>query len=316
MCSKQTDAAEASKVFSTYGNLDGQAVEIPEGYQHPLFDFSAIDRVPDLGIENASDLSLKRNIGLVVGRAIGDRLLFMDDDIDVKPHSLDKAGHLLSRYAIAGFQCLDYPDNSVVNHAVRLVKKDSGTGTSNFSNEIFISASCMAVNPRRVNSHFPSVYNEDWLFMFDAVAGRRAVHAGESRQAVFDPFATPNRATSEEFGENIAEGLYGYLKLATDTDLLQYIPDHDMLQDAAYWTGVLDYRQDRIKRLSERVPDTAPQVLASLDAALEASRNIRADDCIAYIKAWRADQDAWIDRLADLPDFRSIDDALNYLELA
>ena len=59
---------------------------------------------------------------------------------------------------------------------------------------------------------FPPIYNEDWLFLFDAAQRRSVALCGHARsQLEYAPFAEWVRAAREEFGDVIAEGLYRLL---------------------------------------------------------------------------------------------------------
>ena len=59
---------------------------------------------------------------------------------------------------------------------------------------------------------FPDLYNEDWLFFYrDAAAERLATPGSLAEQVPYDPFADPQRAAGQEFGDVIAEGLYALL---------------------------------------------------------------------------------------------------------
>jgi hypothetical protein len=70
----------------------------------------------------AIDISRKRNLGLLIGRACGwHRMLFLDDDIRrLNADKLKSAAALLDRYPVVGLQVNKYPDASVVGHARRL----------------------------------------------------------------------------------------------------------------------------------------------------------------------------------------------------
>ncbi|MEO3856946.1 hypothetical protein [Acrocarpospora sp. B8E8] len=68
-----------------------------------------------------TDLSAKRNLGLVLARMMDwQRIVFLDDDIEVgAPHEVSRAASLLDIYDVVGMRIGGYPDNSVVCHAYR-----------------------------------------------------------------------------------------------------------------------------------------------------------------------------------------------------
>ena len=76
----------------------------------------------------ALDISRKRNLGLLIGRACGwTRMLFLDDDIrKVSAEKLRPAAKLLDEYPVVGLQVKKYPDASVVGHAWRLTGLNRG----------------------------------------------------------------------------------------------------------------------------------------------------------------------------------------------
>ena len=85
---------------------------------------------PDPVSHCAIDISRKRNLGLLIGRACGwTRMLFLDDDIrKVSADKVSSAAALLSQYPVVGLQVTGFPDASVVGHARRM----AGSGRKPF----------------------------------------------------------------------------------------------------------------------------------------------------------------------------------------
>ena len=93
-----------------------------------------------------------------------------------------------------------HPDNSVVCHARRL---------AGMSQDVFVTGAVLGVHCNNLPlSFFPDIYNEDWFFFAEEAAPRRLPRVGRARQLEYDPFANPDRARREEFGDLLAEGLY------------------------------------------------------------------------------------------------------------
>ena len=117
--------------------------DLPGGYTHESLRFrsSGVVREASPGIaENPNgDLSIKRNLGLLLARMLGwQRIFFMDDDIrDVTPADLYATVAVLGHHRSAGMMVTDFPDNSVVCHAHRQ------TGAAQ---DTFVSGSALAVN--------------------------------------------------------------------------------------------------------------------------------------------------------------------------
>src|SRR5271156_1177313 len=93
-----------------------------------------------------------------------------------------------------GFRIARYPDNSVICHAHRL---------AGGSQDVFPGGSALLIDVTRSDTLFPPIYNEDWLFLFDAALARSVAVAGTLSQLEYQPFSQSKRAASEEFGDLI-----------------------------------------------------------------------------------------------------------------
>jgi hypothetical protein len=125
LCSLQTRADRvAARVAETPG-ARALLVELPPGFEiqdmpsrtaDPLFTKASADR--------RSDLSTKRNLGLLLARLNGwKKIAFLDDDITLRdPAAYLRLARQLEHSSIAGMVCREFPDNSVVCHARRLAK--------------------------------------------------------------------------------------------------------------------------------------------------------------------------------------------------
>lgn len=127
----------------------------------------ATDRI-DTGGSGTRDTGLKRNLGLRLAVLLGwGQILFMDDDVSAPPDSVLRA----SRRRLAerggpgaiGWAFDDFPDNSVACHAHRLAGGRQGT---------FVGAGGLLLRVDERLPHFPTVYNEDWLFFADLLVRR------------------------------------------------------------------------------------------------------------------------------------------------
>jgi glycosyltransferase involved in cell wall biosynthesis len=289
------------------------AVKIPEAYSHwRLNEFETTRWVRDgpgksvCGTRN-SDLSVKRNIGLLLARMAGwKNIFFMDDDIrNVSADALVRTVSLLGTrgdgYHTAGMSVKDYPDNSVVCHARRRV--------GDFQ-DVFVSGSALAVDCTAPFAFFPDIYNEDWLFFYgDAATGKLATPGSLAEQLPYDPFANPRRAASEEFGDVIAEGLYALL--------------HENLGPEAanrdFWEQFLEDRNRILyeigKHLAAAPHEMQAKMLKAIVTAWETLVAITPKMCVDYIAAWQWDLERWEKLLANLPAASSIVEALRELGL-
>jgi hypothetical protein len=302
--SKDASGDGIAAELAEHPGLQWAAVDVPEGYEHPLLQTSAQHLIPKAARPDPpSDLSLKRNLGLLVGRQFGDKIFFMDDDIQLYSAQLEHVGRLLAKYAIAGLRSTNFADKSVIGRMEqewRPPKVAPNLGQPHRA-DVFISGNALGVHLGRVQDHFPDIYNEDWLFMFSSLLRGKVIAAGESYQAPYDPYIL-GRATREEFGETIADGLYDAC-LNGQTS---------MLKKPIYWDHVLEHRRERISGLRDGRRQRADLILRE---ALAISRLITPELCTEYIGAWRRDHVARKSRLAAMPTHPSFEAQLRSLDL-
>jgi hypothetical protein len=113
---------------------------------------------------------------------------------------------------------------------------------------VFVSGSALLVDCEQVGSFFPRVYDEDWLFLADRLAAGVVSAVGECRQLPYDPYVDPRRATAEEFGDVLAEGLVALLH--------QGRRGWEDAVRPTYWDEFLYRRRTFLERVASRV--TAP----------------------------------------------------------
>jgi hypothetical protein len=314
LCSRELRGADAVRQLATRSYRKAIVIDVPASYSHELFHFpglSAISReLPEERHLYSTDLSLKRNIGLVMARMLNwRRIFFLDDDIrDVSYPALQSTVNMLGSYAAAGFWITEYPDNSVVCHANRI------TGGSQ---DVFVSGAALAVDSAADIGFFPNVYNEDWLFFFDYAAEKRLANSGfEVTQLQYDPFAKPRRAAWQEFGDVLAEGLYTLLHLGMAVDEAT----------AGYWGQFLEARRSFLEGVVTRA-ESAPQqyrdqvvhrgqLVYSVKRAQKCLQTIDPDLCARYIKRWREDLVGWRQQVAQIGGGVSVKEALAELRLA
>jgi hypothetical protein len=315
LCSRATRAAEVHDLLAARSFSDATVVEIPSPYSHEFFEFETSDcikeQLPGSCAARDSDLSVKRNVGLLLARMLSwRRIFFLDDDIrDLDAAALLATVSLLAedqipgqRYYSAGMTADTFPDNSVVCHARRTIGEFQG---------IFVSGSALAVDCTVSFDFFPDIYNEDWLFFYrDAAEGRLGSSGHVATQLVYDPFASPQRAADQEFGDIIAEGLYALLEEGLRVEY----------GSAERWHQFLTDRKRILDEIIAR-SDVAPrEIRASMRQAVETARKclkeITPEMCMDYVERWRRDLGQWERTLKLLPQAPSITDALLRLGLA
>jgi len=305
LCSRQAQARELIALSYRYGT-DVLAIDLHEASAR-MPAFRADDALGESEFASASDLSLKRNLGLLISRGAGwERVLFLDDDIiGVVREEIEGAAAVLDsgRYRAVGLLNEGFPDNSVVCHANREMggRQDS-----------FIGGGAMIVDPLATRSFFPNIYNEDWFFLLGDNWPFRAARSGRMTQRRFDPFANPRRAEDEELGDTLAEGLFCLLD---DGERPQW-------GDKACWADFLFRRRCFLECLLAEV-DAADmdggrrtQMTNSLKAARGASAFITPYLCNAFLQGWRSDLRTWDIFLEGFPTTGGTGKALAELGLA
>jgi hypothetical protein len=283
------------------------AVDVPDVTQLRLPQWQTEQYVqekifPRLALYPRTDLSAKRNLGLVLSRLLGwSAVMFLDDDItELDPDDVRRASGLLDTHNAVGLQVDGFPDHSVVCHAYR----DAGGGQQSF-----IGGGALVVQVQRNRSFFPEIYNDDWFFLLDGKGLQSTAITGRVVQYPYDPFR-PDRARREEFGDVLAEGIYWLL------DQQLSIADADL----EHWTAYLDVRRQFIQRVrgmvdADRALDSADRArrINALNGSLGRLSLITAQLCVNYMRAWQADQKTWRRHIDRLPTGLELVPALNML---
>jgi hypothetical protein len=319
LCSRQAQADKiAARVEETLG-ARALIINVPDQYQllghQPL---TSDDAFRIASNERSSDLSLKRNLGLVLARLRGwKKILFVDDDIyRLQPRHISRLAGSLDRHPVASMASTYFPDNSVVCHARRL----AGLGQ-----DVFVSGAVLGVNTQYPTlSFFPDIYNEDWFFFAQHAAARSLPKIGDVRQDEYQPYADPERAAHEELGDVLAEGLYALFNGTPGWDL------KDQLKAAtsiSHWRLFIEDRHSMISETCKRL-SAVPYTSDSTDSneVLDAQKSLRRaaeqlDDtvtpelCVSFIKSWREDEARWQTVMPSIGSALSECEAMNRLEL-
>lgn len=307
LASRKTDPVEAFSVASK--RLPPErciVVPFPDEFLPLGLEFEA-DKIAAPIERRDVDTSAKRNTALVLALLLGwKRLLFLDDDVrgfGRRELGLIEAGFrpFSGRAGAVGWAFDHFPDNSVVCHANRVVGGDQAT---------FVGAGALGVQLTRSIPHFPRVYNEDWMFLWPLMRDQRVAMAGSLRQLPYEPFTDPSRARRQEFGDLLAEGLLMRAHLGGK---------RKAHLRPGYWREVMTARDGLIESIRTVLPTVegvdAEQILACLDAADAIRRTIEPSQLSQHMEKWRGDLIAWSDALAALPRKKSVEEALQHLEL-
>jgi hypothetical protein len=299
LCSRDTAPADvlalAAGISARCTAVDLSAAIVPM----PALETSTF---ADAAISWHGDLSVKRNLGLVLGRAVGwSTVLFVDDDIrDLGPTQVRHAAGSLQHHAAAGMPATFHPDNSAVCQARRLGAADQ---------DVFVGGSALAVNVDRVESFFPEVYNEDWLFLAPYLERREVAAAGPVRQTSRDPYNPDSRVAEEEFGDVLGEGMIGQL----------HTGPLSLTRSRAFWVRFLELRAEFIEETAEacrRISHRdAERALAALATAEQTRAHLSPDTLAQYVASWFTDLNAWRHHLSGIPRTEDLASALDMLGL-
>jgi hypothetical protein len=298
---------------------------VPTGYRHPLIPTrTSQPRFRAASANRCSDLSAKRNIGLLMARLQGwGKVLFLDDDIrdptagaplSLPLRTVGRLALSLASHQVAGLVCDDFPDNSVFCHARRLAGLPQDT---------FVTGGALGVNcDDRPLPFFPDIYNEDWFFSSGSAARRDVARVGRATQAPYDPFADPQRACIEEFGDLLAEGLFA--RFGTQPEEMDY-DDRIADADLAYWERFIHARRTDLemlrrrlsRRMRLRIGDTRRQRAAidSLAAAAHQQSSLTPRLCVEFLDAWIHDLHDWQQATQSLGGAGDAQEALGRLGL-
>jgi hypothetical protein len=298
---KFTSAEKARRELPAKADL--LAIDVPREARLRLPRWRTSRLLEGTAFARRSDLSTKRNLGLLLSRMLGwSRVLYLDDDISgLRPDDIKQASGMLDVHNAVGLKVGGFPDHSVVCHAYR----EAGG-----NQQAFIGGGAMAVQARRSTSFFPDIYNDDWFFLLDGKRGLQSVAAtGEVLQDPYDPFRTPERARGEELGDVLAEGLYWLL------DQGRSVAD----ADREHWEAFLIKREKFILRVLTMVEESNLEVTdikrmsAALHGSLDSLSLISPALCVLYLRRWAEDREQWQEHLGKVPEAMSRRQALNWL---
>ena len=317
LCSKQTNGKQVADRVSTSPGARALIVEIPEKWSHPKFPTRTSDQVfKRANADRDSDLSAKRNVALVLARLHGwNKIVFVDDDVTLsRTDNVARLAGQLDRYQVAGMTVWDFPDNSVVCHA----RRDAG-----LTQDVFLTGAVLGVHCNNLPlSFFPDIYNEDWFFFAREAASRQLRKVGKATQTEYDPYASPDRARCEEFGDLLAEGLFA---LIGQVDPSVRFRQQVQAADAAYWFRFIEARHDVITETMTLLGDVLERkgdngrgsaALASLAAAQHQLDLIAPDDCVNFVDAWQDDLEEWQTFSSGVNNVGSTRDAMDFLQLS
>lgn len=215
------------------------------------------------------DLPLKRNLMLFFAKNnLFDKVLFIDDDIfKINKNILKKGFISLDKLNLTGCLIKNFPDTSVIGHIEHFYGDKYHP---------FISGSFLFINIKKLNSFFPLIYNEDWLFMIKSILENKIGKFGNIYQKQYNPFENMNRIVMQEFGEIIAEGLFELI----------YEHDYQNRFNSMFWDKYINYRKSYVNQLLNIAQDKHKIFIYK---SLSLANNITSYECLKFIEYWEKD---------------------------
>jgi hypothetical protein len=239
------------------------------------FDADAYDslptaRPPSRLLMPEYDIPAKRTYALQLARQAGwEHIGLLDDDIGLTSRDLTRARRALAEgIRVASFHVLECPDVSTVDHLERMI-----TGATS---HVALGGNCLFLRVNSARTHFPPVYNDDWLFLFAHRDAGEVVSLGTASQRDYRPWLTKGRAAFEQFGDVLIEGLKE--NVTANRRLLK--------PPLRGWDAVLDSYRRRLERLRAAASDPAHK--SCLDEASDAANQISPNDLGRYLDSFRS----------------------------
>lgn len=213
------------------GKLEYEKFTSSQHIDFPKFDFL----LREIGCTEWN-LGYARNFALLYAKYLGsDKVLFMDDDIEVRSISLiDELFNLLNQYKFVGAKICQMTDHSILEY----IAIDLG-----IKNPIMLSGGFMAFNPETINHYFLNIYNEDWIWLHFQLKNETYFQTGCVFQSSTNPFFKyKQRILFQEFGEIAIDGL---LELFNGGS-------YDLLTEFAFWERIVKMREEFLNELLKK----------------------------------------------------------------
>lgn len=179
------------------------------------------------------NLGFARNLALLYSKSLClDKVLFSDDDIHVPNTNLiDDLFEKINDYQFVGANISGLVDDSVVGHIATNI---------GIMNERMLSGGFMVFNPIKIDHYFLNIYNEDWIWLFLQLQGKKYLQTGEVFQELIDPLKNyKDKIAFQEFGEIVLDGI---LDLFNSTS-------YDSLTQLSFWQRLIQEREEYLNRL-------------------------------------------------------------------
>lgn len=211
-------------------------------------------------------------------------------------------------------------------HVTGVYKESIGAG--------MISLNSAMIDMEKNRDHCSDIYNEDWFFFLrSALHNQVAVANAFYHQKSFDPYADPNRARREEYGDLAAYGMYAQLEQLRNGGKAPNLADRywwDQLIEKRRdgYLGMLDslsarrnpdyltYEERQKKQFDPMSQAQQEKRRRSLQAGLEMNETLDGSMFVDFPNAWHEENRRWEHMIDTMPDLFGAYRRLAYLGLA
>jgi hypothetical protein len=221
------------------------------------------------------NLGYARNFALLYSKSIhANKVLFMDDDIQVPDLKLiDDLFQSIKDFHFVGANITGLVDDSVLGH----IATDLG-----IFNERMLSGGFMVFNPNIIDQYFLNNYNEDWIWLFLQLQGKKYLQAGDVFQELSNPLANfQNKLIFQEHGEIALDGVLNLFKEES----------YESLVELSFWKRMLDERREYLNLLSKKAHEkNENEYIHIIDLVKKYSANFKAEAFATLFEKYFADR--------------------------
>jgi hypothetical protein len=143
-------------------------------------------------------------------------------------------------------------------------------------------------------------------------------------QLHYQPFAVPQRAKNEEFGDIFTSGLLWIIhaRKKTSTFDAAEVSDADYWREAMeprFWVPILEQRAELLDSLAARFTAQYPNNLLAQQSIYVARRrcaDLEPDEFVSVATKWLSNLELWRERISNLPEVDSVEKALAELGIS
>lgn len=221
------------------------------------------------------NLGYARNFALLYSKSIhANKVLFMDDDIQVPNLKLiDDLFQSIKDFQFVGANITGLVDDSALGH----IATDLG-----IFNERMLSGGFMVFNPNIIDQYFLNNYNEDWIWLFLQLQGKKYLQTGDVFQELSNPLANfQTKIIFQEHGEIALDGVLNLFKEGS----------YESLVELSFWKRMLDEREGYLNLLNKKAREkNKTEYIEIIDWIKKHSENFKAEAFASLFEKYFTDR--------------------------